>query len=86
MTNYHLEVERKYEFLGAEELPVMIDWSVLEGLSAENPVEEHLEATYFDTNDQDLSRNLVALRRRIGGATTRAGISSLMIGPALATR
>lgn len=67
MTNYHLEVERKYEFLGAEELPVMIDWSVLEGLSAENPVEEHLEATYFDTNDQDLSRNLVALRRRIGG-------------------
>lgn len=67
MVEHHLEVERKYEFVGGDGEPTHVDWSALDGYSVQKPVEEHLEASYFDTADNDLSRNLVALRRRLGG-------------------
>ncbi|MFW0154544.1 CYTH domain-containing protein [Rothia sp. P6271] len=67
MATHHLEVERKYELTDPQADIAPIDWNVLENLEVSENITEHLEATYFDTQDADLGRNMVALRRRLGG-------------------
>lgn len=67
MATHHLEVERKYELVNPDQQQVSIDWSSLANLTADQPLEENMSASYFDTQENDLGRNLVALRRRVGG-------------------
>lgn len=66
MAAHHLEVERKYELADGKELAPVADWG-LPTLTAAEPVEEHLDAVYFETADGALGRHGVALRRRMGG-------------------
>lgn len=67
MATHHLEVERKYELADLSTPVPIFDWSQLNKLSIQEVVKEHLEATYFDTAEQVLGKNMVALRRRVGG-------------------
>ena len=61
----YLEIEVKYDADDTVELPVLVD---LPGVAAvEQPVEQHLEATYFDTADLRLAQAKITLRRRTGG-------------------
>lgn len=65
MPAHHVEVERKYEVLsGVQAQP---DFSRLAGFSVGTPEQYELDATYYDTENQDLSRVRVAVRRRYGG-------------------
>jgi inorganic triphosphatase YgiF len=64
-TGKHLETEQKYDAPADFTLP---DFSGLDGPAA--PGERHryfLSATYFDTDDLDLLKNKITLRRRVGG-------------------
>lgn len=63
---HHLEVERKYELDEGTLLAPVGEWA-FPTLQAEPPVQEHLDATYFETAQGDLGRQGVALRRRMGG-------------------
>lgn len=67
MATHHLEVERKYELADLTSPAVEIDWNQLENLTVVETVQEHLEATYFDTPCNQLGKNMIALRRRLGG-------------------
>jgi CHAD domain-containing protein len=59
------EVERKLDVGAATILPTLAG---VDGVATMGqPVEQHLEATYFDTADLDLARHGVTLRRRTGG-------------------
>ncbi|WP_460669453.1 CYTH domain-containing protein, partial [Kocuria himachalensis] len=60
------ELERKYDLPdGAKH---RVDWGVLEGYTVTDAAVEHrMEAVYYDTADQTLTRHQVALRRRTGG-------------------
>ncbi|CPR03379.1 adenylate cyclase, putative [Mycobacterium bohemicum DSM 44277] len=64
-TSRHLEVERKFDVVDATVSPSF------EGIAAVARVEksptQSLDATYFDTPNQDLARNKITLRRRTGG-------------------
>ncbi|OBA63640.1 CHAD domain-containing protein [Mycobacterium sp. 1100029.7] len=64
-TSRHLEVERKFDVVGSTVTPSF------EGIAAVARVEtlptQSLDATYFDTQTQDLARNKITLRRRTGG-------------------
>ncbi|OBH05171.1 CYTH and CHAD domain-containing protein [Mycobacterium sp. E1747] len=65
-TSRHLEVERKFDVGESAVSPSF------EGIAAvahvdKSPVQT-LDATYFDTPNQDLARNKVTLRRRTGGS------------------
>jgi len=61
----HVEIEVKYEAPDSLEMPLLIG---VEGIAVvEEPVEEYLEATYYDTPDLALARAKVTLRRRTGG-------------------
>ncbi len=61
----HVEIERKVEPGPDFVLP---DLSAVAGVAAVGePVEHHLDATYFDTADLRLARARVTLRRRTGG-------------------
>ena len=63
----HLEIERKYD-AGAEfVLPDLGSLPELGGRRIANPRRFYLSATYFDTEDFDLLRHKVTLRRRVGG-------------------
>ncbi len=69
MTNSHgdhLETEQKYDADDGFALP---DFSAVTGRSGRRPEPKryYLSATYFDTEDLDLHRNRVTLRRRVGG-------------------
>ncbi|GAA1252762.1 hypothetical protein JOF42_002739 [Microbacterium phyllosphaerae] len=60
-----VEVERKYDVDGATPLP---EWGGLPGVDAVSGGEmRELDARYLDTDDAELSRAGVALRRRTGG-------------------
>lgn len=60
-----VEVERKYDVGDATPLPV---WVGIPGVDAVSSGEvRELDARYFDTEDAELSRSGVALRRRTGG-------------------
>jgi CHAD domain-containing protein len=59
------EVERKLDVGTATVLPTLIG---VDGVATMGqPVEQQLQATYFDTADLDLARHGVTLRRRTGG-------------------
>lgn len=62
-----LEIERKYEMIGASALPDPDAWSAA-GLSAGEPRRYELRASYFDTDDRALANARLAMRRRAGGA------------------
>jgi inorganic triphosphatase YgiF len=60
----HLEIETKYDVSDDFVLPSLED---LPGVTADEPVEHLLDATYHDTVDLRLLRSRVTLRRRTGG-------------------
>ena len=67
MTNpgEHLETEQKYD---ADNDFVLPDLAGLGGSAkATRARRYYLSATYFDTDDLDLSKNRITLRRRVGG-------------------
>ncbi|HTX28736.1 MAG TPA: CYTH domain-containing protein [Streptosporangiaceae bacterium] len=62
----HLEIEQKYD---ADADFVLPDLGRLGGSArAAMPRRYYLSATYFDTDDLDLIKNRITLRRRVGGA------------------
>jgi inorganic triphosphatase YgiF len=64
-TGKHLETEQKYD--AAADF-IMPDLSGLEGhAKATGRQRYYLSATYFDTEELDLIKNRVTLRRRVGG-------------------
>ncbi|WP_052961237.1 MULTISPECIES: CYTH domain-containing protein [unclassified Leucobacter] len=62
-----LEIERKYEMIGASALPGADVWAAT-GLRAGEPRRVELHASYFDTEDRALATARLAMRRRAGGA------------------
>ena len=61
----HVEIETKYDVADDVVLPSFMG---INGVAAvEQPVEEHLDAEYFDTADHRLLRAGFTLRRRSGG-------------------
>ncbi|GAA2070448.1 CYTH and CHAD domain-containing protein [Williamsia deligens] len=61
----HIEIELKFDVDAGRAVP---DLSGLPGVdSVTGPVEENLDATYFDTENLDLTDHRITLRRRIGG-------------------
>jgi inorganic triphosphatase YgiF len=64
-TGKHLETEQKYDAAADFVLP---DLSGLEGRTkASGRQRYYLSATYFDTEELDLIKNRITLRRRVGG-------------------
>ena len=64
-TGKHLETEQKYDAAADFTLP---DLSGLEGrVKAKGRQRYYLCATYFDTEELDLIKNRITLRRRVGG-------------------
>jgi len=64
-TGKHLETEQKYDAAADFILP---DLSGLEGRTkAAGRKRYYLSATYFDTEELDLIKNRITLRRRVGG-------------------
>ncbi len=61
MTGDHLETEQKYDADADFVLPQ------LGGRRSAGPKRIYLSATYFDTDDLDLIRHKITLRRRVGG-------------------
>ncbi len=61
MTGDHLETEQKYDADADFVLPE------LGGRRAAEPKRFYLSATYFDTDDLDLIKHKITLRRRVGG-------------------
>ena len=65
-TGDYIETEQKYD---ADADFVLPDLSGLEGrVKSAGPRRYYLSATYFDTEELDLIRNRITLRRRVGGA------------------
>ncbi len=65
-TGEHLETEQKYDAAADFTVP---DLSGLEGyLKAGGRHRYYLSATYFDTDELDLIKNKLTLRRRVGGS------------------
>ena len=64
-TGKHLEIEQKYDAAADFVLP---DLSGLEGRTkASRRKRYYLSATYYDTEELDLIKNRITLRRRVGG-------------------
>ena len=63
----HLEIERKYDAEAGFVLPDLGRLPELGGRRIAKPRRIYLSATYFDTEDFDLLKNKVTLRRRVGG-------------------
>ncbi len=60
-----VEIELKFDVDAGQPIP---DLTTLPGVVATTgPIIEHLDATYFDTENLDLADHAVTLRRRIGG-------------------
>jgi inorganic triphosphatase YgiF len=65
-TGDYLETEQKYD---ADADFVLPDLSGLDGYAkVTRPQRYYLSATYFDTEEFDLNKNRITLRRRVGGA------------------
>ncbi len=60
-----MEIERKFDVEDDAPLPALEDVPGVEGV--DTPVEFHLEAEYFDTEDLRLTSQRITLRRRTGG-------------------
>lgn len=67
MSSHHVEIERKYESTCSGAELAELRWNTLDELIAQKPIEEHLQAVYFDTPDRLLGKQKIAVRRRIGG-------------------
>ncbi|MGJ0120784.1 CHAD domain-containing protein [Williamsia sp. MIQD14] len=60
-----IEIELKFDVAAGRPIP---DLTELPGVaSTSGPIEENLDATYFDTENLDLADNRITLRRRTGG-------------------
>ena len=66
MADRYRETERKYDVAESFELPVLAGTGPVVGVRG--PVEEALDATYYDTVDHRLADARTTLRRRTGGA------------------
>ena len=67
----HLEIEQKYDAddgFALPELGALTGRSGRRAIGGSEPKRFYLSATYFDTEDLDLHRHRVTLRRRVGGA------------------
>ncbi|MGD0602289.1 MAG: CYTH domain-containing protein [Streptosporangiaceae bacterium] len=67
----HLEIEQKYDADDGFVLPELGALTGRSGRRATGEAEQkrfYLSATYFDTEDFDLHRNRITLRRRVGGS------------------
>jgi len=63
----HLETEQKYDADAGFVLPNLGSLPELGGRRIAEPKRIYLSATYFDTEDFDLLKHKVTLRRRVGG-------------------
>ena len=63
----HLETEQKYDADAGFVLPNLGGLPELGGRRIAEPKRIYLSATYFDTEDFDLLKHKVTLRRRVGG-------------------
>ena len=63
----HLETEQKYDADAGFVLPNLSGLPELGGRRIAEPKRIYLSATYFDTEDFDLLKHKVTLRRRVGG-------------------
>ncbi|MDQ2811579.1 MAG: CYTH domain-containing protein [Actinomycetota bacterium] len=66
----HLEIEQKYDADDRFVLPgfgALAGPGIRRGPSRPEPKRYYLSATYFDTEQLDLHRNRITLRRRVGG-------------------
>ena len=63
----HLETEQKYDADAGFVLPKLGSLPELGGRRPADPKRIYLSATYFDTEDLDLIKHKVTLRRRVGG-------------------
>jgi inorganic triphosphatase YgiF len=66
-TGDHLETEQKYDADDEFALPDLGSLPELGGGRIADPRRIYLSATYFDTEDLDLLKHKVTLRRRVGG-------------------
>jgi inorganic triphosphatase YgiF len=66
-TGDHLETEQKYDADADFVLPKLGGLPELAGRRPADPRQIYLSATYFDTEDLDLLKHKVTLRRRVGG-------------------
>jgi inorganic triphosphatase YgiF len=66
-TGDHLETEQKYDADTEFVLPNLGSLPELGGRRIADPRRIYLSATYYDTEDLDLLKNKVTLRRRVGG-------------------
>jgi len=66
-TGDHLETEQKYDADAGFALPNLGRLPELGGRRIADPRRIYLSATYFDTEDLDLLKHKVTLRRRVGG-------------------
>ena len=66
-TGDHLETEQKYDADAGFALPKLGGLPELGGRRPADPRRIFLSATYFDTEDFDLLKHKVTLRRRVGG-------------------
>ena len=66
-TGDHLETEQKYDADAGFVLPNLGSLPELGGRRIADPRRIYLSATYFDTDDFDLLKHKVTLRRRVGG-------------------
>lgn len=65
MAEHHWEIERKYDI--APERSAKIKLDRVKGFTVGEPTVHEMSASYYDTEDLDLSRADVAVRRRTGG-------------------
>jgi len=66
-TGDHLETEQKYDAVADFVLPKLGTLPELGGRRPAEPRRIYLSATYYDTEDLDLLKHKVTLRRRVGG-------------------
>ena len=66
-TGDHLETEQKYDADAEFVLPNLASLPELGGRRTADPRRIYLSATYYDTEDLDLLKHQVTLRRRVGG-------------------
>ena len=67
MTGDHLETEQKYDAEADFVLPKLGSLRELKSLRMADKKRFYMSATYFDTEDLDLNRHKITLRRRVGG-------------------
>ena len=67
MTGDHLKTEQKYDAGADFVLPKLRGLREMKSLRMADKKRFYMSATYFDTEDLDLNRHKITLRRRVGG-------------------